>query len=65
MGEAWRAHAKAREGGIFPGEIHVGMFLQTLGHVSRPEHSAVFTAECWYAGPAIAVRGMPAATVTT
>ena len=37
--------AKAKDGDILPGEMHVGMFLQTIGHVSRTKHSAVFTAE--------------------
>lgn len=37
--------AKGKDGGVLPGEIRVFMFQQTIVHVSRTKHSAVFNAE--------------------
>lgn len=37
--------AKAKDGGILPGEIHVGIFLWTKGRVSRTKRGAVLIAE--------------------
>lgn len=43
---------RLKDGGVLPGEMHVCMFLQTIGCVSKTKHCAVFTAERRYAGRA-------------